>query len=244
MDPLWLALAFVMYIADLLVVLPLVCLICMTARHIASLQPTPPTPFTRQPTATECSICLDMVCDTYCMACPACPQACCVSCLTTHVHNKVADKCRYLGCPSCGTALGAGVLGRVMTASDRVKHDQLAHQSVQRAFKCPRCHAKCVKTTEDYLACTGCRATWCSDCDGRSHYFTFMCKQRAFRRWRVKHDVRQCPQCRCYIEKVDGCHMTCTRCKLQFCWTCHEVYPCRKRCDVPLLVRIVLACLQ
>ncbi|RHY51203.1 hypothetical protein DYB34_005662, partial [Aphanomyces astaci] len=67
----------------------------------------------------------------------------------------VADKCRYLGCPSCGTALGAGVLGRMMTASDRVKHDQLTHQSVQRAFKCPRCHAKCVKTTEDYLTCTG-----------------------------------------------------------------------------------------
>jgi parkin len=33
--------------------------------------------------------------------------------------------------------------------------------------------------------------------------------------------IKQCPNCQTYIEKNRGCmHMTCTRCRFEFCWLC------------------------
>ena len=34
-----------------------------------------------------------------------------------------------------------------------------------------------------------------------------------------------CPNCRFMIEKVGGCnHMTCKKCKYEWCWLCNKVY--------------------
>ena len=37
--------------------------------------------------------------------------------------------------------------------------------------------------------------------------------------------VKQCPRCKIYTEKNEGCnHMTCTECKYQWCWLCEGEY--------------------
>jgi hypothetical protein len=42
--------------------------------------------------------------------------------------------------------------------------------------------------------------------------------------WLKKHS-KKCPQCHSFIQKVSGCdHMTCKRCKHQFCWQCFSDY--------------------
>jgi len=42
--------------------------------------------------------------------------------------------------------------------------------------------------------------------------------------WLNKHS-KKCPKCQSYIEKISGCdHMTCKRCKYQFCWQCFADY--------------------
>jgi hypothetical protein len=42
--------------------------------------------------------------------------------------------------------------------------------------------------------------------------------------WLKKHS-KKCPKCQSYIEKISGCdHMTCKRCKHQFCWICFADY--------------------
>ena len=37
--------------------------------------------------------------------------------------------------------------------------------------------------------------------------------------------MKQCPICKIYTEKNEGCnHMTCTECKFQWCWLCEGEY--------------------
>ncbi|KAH7107353.1 hypothetical protein BKA62DRAFT_683096 [Auriculariales sp. MPI-PUGE-AT-0066] len=49
--------------------------------------------------------------------------------------------------------------------------------------------------------------------------------EEAFRKWQEEHDVKACPTCNAFIEKIDGCnHMTCAACKAHICWTCMGVF--------------------
>jgi len=44
-----------------------------------------------------------------------------------------------------------------------------------------------------------------------------------FSKWRkaTKEGCKRCPGCKTYIEKNEGCiHMTCIKCRHEFCWKC------------------------
>ena len=46
-----------------------------------------------------------------------------------------------------------------------------------------------------------------------------------FQIWKKDKVVKQCPRCKIYTEKNEGCnHMTCTECKFQWCWLCEGEY--------------------
>ena len=46
-----------------------------------------------------------------------------------------------------------------------------------------------------------------------------------FQIWKEGKVVKQCPRCKIYTEKNEGCnHMTCTECKYQWCWLCEGKY--------------------
>ena len=44
---------------------------------------------------------------------------------------------------------------------------------------------------------------------------------------------KQCPGCRNMIEKTEGClHMTCSRCRGEFCYHCGQVWSkCKNQCS-------------
>ena len=46
-----------------------------------------------------------------------------------------------------------------------------------------------------------------------------------FQIWKKDKVVKQCPRCKIYTEKNEGCnHMTCAECKFQWCWICEGEY--------------------
>jgi len=50
-------------------------------------------------------------------------------------------------------------------------------------------------------------------------------EEESSQRW-IRSKAKRCPECRVNIQKNGGCdHMTCTKCKCEFCWVCSKVYP-------------------
>lgn len=97
------------------------------------------------------------------------------------------------------------------------------------------CNKMCQKNTSNDL-----RDVYCGSC---STYFCFLCQKSAhqpidcelLQQWLdrisngseddssvwIKLNTKVCPKCQCNIEKNQGCmHMTCGKCRYEFCWLC------------------------
>lgn len=83
---------------------------------------------------------------------------------------------------------------------------------------CPKCEKRsCVSCKNEYhvgLTCEQYKAFLASKDDGFRQSEEFL-----------KSKCKNCPKCSAPIQKDAGCdHMTCTRCKNQFCWICLKPY--------------------
>lgn len=77
------------------------------------------------------------------------------------------------------------------------------------------------------LRCIENEHEFCSSCLLKPHpgmpCSTFI--ENNFAEWKKDNTVRKCPKCGIEIIKQDGCnHMTCSKCKYQFCWICGGKY--------------------
>ena len=71
-----------------------------------------------------------------------------------------------------------------------------------------------------------------------NHIFCFKCLQnhneksnceeeleKEFKIWMKNRIVKQCPKCKLWTEKNEGCnHILCSQCKTEWCWLCGELY--------------------
>ena len=81
------------------------------------------------------------------------------------------------------------------------------------------------------LQCPSCLLRICPLCDTEFHE-SRSCQdqnpedERLFEKWKLGHDVKDCPSCKVPIERMAGCnHMTCTSCKTHICWACLATFP-------------------
>lgn len=84
------------------------------------------------------------------------------------------------------------------------------------------------------IVCGRCNERYCSHC-GFNHAENMTCAQaererdpdlaeQANQEW-IRENTKPCPNCNDPIEKNGGCnHMTCQKCRHEFCWTCLATY--------------------
>lgn len=71
-----------------------------------------------------------------------------------------------------------------------------------------------------------CKLEYCIECGNYSHLDRACPPSADTIQWMSKNDSKQCPNCGEGIEKNGGCiHMTCGRCRHDFCWRCLGPYP-------------------
>ena len=196
-----------------------------------------------------CIVCLDD--SRRCVNRPCCAQPVCRECMLQMTRVSINDGIAHIECPNldCSKALTKDeVIELIGTDSDlRKKYDRfLVDNGADESKKtCPRCcliteHRlpKKFRLKEDdvKLRCASCDLEWCFKCHAPWHAEltckTFKKGDKQFQDWtkgmRLQGDAncRQCPTCRVYIQRNEGCdHMTCSRCESEFCYKCGGVYP-------------------
>mmetsp|Transcript_17885 Transcript_17885/g.30055 ORF Transcript_17885/g.30055 Transcript_17885/m.30055 type:complete len:586 (+) Transcript_17885:274-2031(+) len=88
----------------------------------------------------------------------------------------------------------------------------VASSSSSKYVTCQQGHSFCIKCKAEAHAPAGCDIVlaWMKKCDDDSETFNWL-----------SANTQDCPKCHSTIEKNGGCnHMTCRKCKFEFCWTC------------------------
>merc|ERR1719238_513968 len=191
----------------------------------------------------SCELCMEDVDfgETFALSCK---HRFCKSCFAEHIDAAERNSV-FRRCPKgeCGLAIGAPaaqqvlppeqytkymnwILERFVTASNRLKY-----------CPTPGCGAVVVNSdlaTYPEVTCGSCVKRWCFNCTEEPHRPANCDQVLAWKEkgddsdltalW-IKANTKKCPRCNKVINKDAGCqHMTCDRCKHQFCWLCMRPY--------------------
>ena len=185
-----------------------------------------------------CQICLECVPVDQIVSSP-CAHIFCRDCMSGYLTSKVNDGhvlnvfCPY---PNCSRMLSSSDFIALLPSELHGKYERF-RQNAEVALDpnarwCPTAGCDTVLKRgkgkgADKLKCNKCKRSLCFSCNEVWHEGR-TCEQAAngvMAAYRRSHDVRQCPECHTTIERSEGCnHMTCTRCRFQFCWLCSRRY--------------------
>jgi ariadne-1 len=201
----------------------------------------------KAPPSKNCAICYDEECDS--MLAMPCGHAFCHECWYDFCENSIQDgpvavqtSCPQAQCREIVTeeefekALGTGspALAKFLTFQLRsfVESNALTRWCPGRGCERVACaeSASAMESEGNVAHCDHCRTHFCLVCGEEPHA---PCGCRALATWNEKcrnesetanwilANTKSCPKCVSRIEKNQGCnHMTCQRCKFEFCWIC------------------------
>eukprot|EP00092_Neocalanus_flemingeri_P007118 GFUD01007690.1.p1 GENE.GFUD01007690.1~~GFUD01007690.1.p1 ORF type:complete len:573 (-),score=128.10 GFUD01007690.1:278-1996(-) len=197
--------------------------------------------------SVSCEICYsDITEDSAVEDCPSCNHPFCRACWVQYLTTQITanDKTLGLECPmtNCGSLVEELFISQILSNNEPhilSKYKSLLCTSfVQKNENlswCPSCNqlVELLRPGTSQVTCQ-CGHQFCFHC-GRPDHFIVPCflmedwEGQIFRN--SKQSVitvvksKKCPGCRMDIERISGCtHMSCSRCKSQFCWNCLELW--------------------
>ena len=91
----------------------------------------------------------------------------------------------------------------------------------------PDCESYVKKGKNKYVSCIQNGHKFCLKClkGWHGNESCKIDKDKSFESWRNSSNVKKCPKCKYYVEKINGCnHMRCFNCNYQWCWLCLNEY--------------------
>ena len=174
-----------------------------------------------------------------------CGEMFCDSCWALYLATQDGGlKDGLMPCPgfNCSSPVPVSVLAWFLPAARLLEViNQAIKTSVKvsmKKFQCPRRGCARVITFKENrskeITCV-CGFAWCTTCSEPAHlpstctenqeFVAYKAKLSEFDRLESKVEVRKCPQCNVYWEKMWGCNMMlCGQCGAGFCWGCGKVH--------------------
>lgn len=202
--------------------------------------------YAHQAPLVECQICYaDKIKEE--MVTLSCGHTFCKECLSSAINLALKEKklvnirCPHYQCFSI--PLPAADIHSFLTHEQKSTlnelqtNDWLLKQQNVKNCPTPDCNFAFINdsTCQSNITCAQCHKTYCSKClIKHPEYMSCQAAQekyassedKANQAWKQQH-TKQCPRCHTNIEKNYGCdHMTCSKCRYEFCWKCMEKYPC------------------
>lgn len=202
--------------------------------------------YTNQIPLVECQICYaDKTKDE--MVSLSCGHIFCKECFSSAINlalkekNLVKIRCPHYRC--FNNQLPSADIQNFLTQEQKANLNELqtqdwfAKQSHTKHCQTPDCNFVFINESkcQSNITCEQCHKTYCAQClinhpeymscqAAKEKYST--ADDKANQSWKNQHS-KQCPNCHTNIEKNSGCdHITCTKCRHEFCWKCMEKYPC------------------
>lgn len=77
-----------------------------------------------------------------------------------------------------------------------------------------------------YHQCEICKNSWCLNCNSKSHDNNECSKSQEdiINESMLSKTATQCPNCKSWVEKADGCDNLMCKCRTQFCWLCGDIW--------------------
>jgi hypothetical protein len=187
----------------------------------------------------ECSICMSSAR----LLELSCGHRFCRECLSGWFASQISSQRFLCACPArgCGRLASFHEIAASLTdEAVRARFESLVLQcavSSEPDFRwCQRCSSGGFLSSSDCseVECVDCGHRFCAVCLAAGAHPGLTCEQRCEvdedladlknERWKLKNS-KPCPKCSCLIQRNGGCsHMTCTRCKYEFCWLCLGPY--------------------
>uniref|UniRef100_A0A7S1TE97 RBR-type E3 ubiquitin transferase n=1 Tax=Compsopogon caeruleus TaxID=31354 RepID=A0A7S1TE97_9RHOD len=206
------------------------------------------------PIKEECSVCFE---EKFCIIRPSCGHNLCFACSGQRFRHALKDS-SLLPIKCCNVLLPAESAKKVLNGEElRVLNDRLIEKQGAKFLFCPnpqcsiRLGIRSETTKRKATICPGCKLRVCcvcgkecgivphQDCPGELDEEIKVRKMSLEKGWSLK----QCAQCRRYVELAQGCnHISCP-CGFSFCYECgkkwkicrcpawqeHRVLPCGSR---------------
>jgi hypothetical protein len=180
----------------------------------------------------------------YCNRCTQSSRSICDSCLYEHMRSTWHIR-PHICCPECYTALSHAAIKLILVNHNdstlyesytKFELDRHLEQSSEFVWCAHGCGSDLLKESvamNNTVKCINCHKVTCflHKCpwhDGMTCKEFDLCRANeqlhASQRWIDAH-TKKCPKCHSHIEKNEGCdHMTCLKCKHEFCWLCLASY--------------------
>ena len=169
-----------------------------------------------------------------------CEHSFCSPCLQTYIQSKIFEAEFYsINCPECKSYINDAKIQKILPSEDYVRFCEIKQKYFLKSHSkfryCPKLNCKGfdISTRDKKLKCVLCDFNFCFNClNEMNKDVCVVCLLKKkdkvncrFWVWRCFSNVKRCPGCKYLTMRDGGCrHMTCQKCKLEWCWVCGGRY--------------------